>query len=110
MVEHRSFGDVLAYSTCAFVASTVWFALACLLSTLFSDVTRPIVIACGVAAALAIVEPLFGGFARYSLFGIMDGDSYFHGDGLPWLGLLASAALAAAMLLAANRNLARQDF
>jgi hypothetical protein len=29
---------------------------------------------------------------------------------LPWLGLLASAALSMAMLFAASRNLARQDF
>jgi hypothetical protein len=29
---------------------------------------------------------------------------------LPWLGLLASAALSTAMLFAASRNLARQDF
>jgi len=29
---------------------------------------------------------------------------------LPWLGLLASAVVSAAMLFAASRNLARQDF
>jgi hypothetical protein len=35
---------------------------------------------------------------------------YFRGAGLPWLGLLASTAGSAAMLFAASRTLARQDF
>jgi hypothetical protein len=44
------------------------------------------------------------------LFGLMDGEMYFRGNGLPWPGLLASAAMSIAMLFAASRNLARQDF
>ena len=40
----------------------------------------------------------------------MDGETYFRDGGLPWLGLLASAAASAAMLFAASRKLARQDF
>jgi hypothetical protein len=84
--------------------------MACLLSTVFSDVWRPALIVCGLAAVLGICEPFFGDLSRYSLFGIMDGETYFRGGGLPWLGLLASAAVSAAMLFAASRNLARQDF
>ena len=104
------FGDVLVYATCAFVAATVLFSAASLLSTVFTDVWRPALIVCGVAAVLGIVEPFFGDFSRYSLFGIMDGEMYFRGGVVPWLGLLASAAVSAAMLYAASRNLARQDF
>ncbi len=48
--------------------------------------------------------------SRYSLFRVMSGETYFRGGGLPWLGLLASAAVSAAMLYAATRNIARQDF
>ena len=103
-------GAVLAHGVCAFVASTVLFSAATLLSTVFTDVWRPALIVCAVAAGLGILEPFFGERARYSLFGIMDGESYFRGDGLPWLGLLASAAVSAAMWYAASRNLARQDF
>jgi hypothetical protein len=103
-------GDVLVYGTCAFVAATVLFSAASLLSTVFTDVWRPALIVCGVATVLGIAEPFFGDLSRYSLFGIMDGEMYFRGGGLPWLGLLASAAVSAAMLLAASRNLARQDF
>jgi hypothetical protein len=67
-------------------------------------------VACVAAAAVAIAEPFFGGWARYSLFGIMDGEMYFRGGGMPWAGLVISAAGSAAMLLAAGRNLERQDF
>ena len=40
----------------------------------------------------------------------MSAEVYFRGGGLPWLGLLASAAVSAAMLYGAARNIARQDF
>jgi hypothetical protein len=103
-------GDALVHGTCAFVAATVLFSAASLLSTVFADVWRPALIVCGVAAVIGIVEPFFGELSRYSLFGIMDGEMYFRGNGLPWLGLLASAAVSGAMLFAASRNLARQDF
>ena len=103
-------GDALIHGACLFVAAAVLFSMACLLSTMFSDVWRPALIVCGVAAVLGICEPFFGDLSRYSLFGIMNGEMYFRGGGLPWLGLLASAAVSAAMLFAASRNLARQDF
>jgi ABC-type transport system involved in multi-copper enzyme maturation permease subunit len=103
-------GDALVHGACAFVAATVIFSAASLLSTVFTDVWRPALIVCGAAAVLGVIEPFFGQRSRYSLFGIMAGEMYFRGDGLPWLGLLASAVVSAAMLFAASRNLARQDF
>jgi hypothetical protein len=108
--QRYGIGDVLVYGSCAFLAAAVLFSLATWLSTVFTDVTRPILIACAIAACLAIVEPFFGERSRYGLFGTMCGEMYFRGAGLPWLGLLASAAVSAAMLFAASRNLARQDF
>lgn len=108
--ERFGVADALVHGACLFVAGAVLFSLACLLSTVFNDVWRPALIVCAVAAGLGIIEPFFGELARYSLFGIMDGESYFRGDGMPWLGLLASAAVSAAMWFAASRNLARQDF
>ena len=103
-------GAALAHGTCAFVAATVLFSAASLLSTVFTDVWRPALIVCAIAAALGIVEPFFGELSRYSLFGLMDGEAYFRSGGMPWLELLASAAVSAAMLFATSRNLARQDF
>jgi len=103
-------GAALAYGACAFIASAVLFSATCLLSTVFNDVWRPALLVCAVAAAIGIYEPFLGEISRYSLFGIMDGETYFRDGGLPWLGLLASMAVSAAMLVAASRNLARQDF
>jgi len=108
--ETFSLVDVLAYGTCAFFAAAVLFSMASLLSTVFSDVWRPALIVCALAACVGIAEPFLGDYSRYGLFGLMDGEMYFRGTGLPWLGLLASAAGSAAMLFAASRNLARQDF
>jgi hypothetical protein len=108
--ETFSLVDVLAYGTCAFFAAAVLFSMASLLSTVFSDVWRPALIVCALAACVGIAEPFLGDYSRYGLFGLMDGEMYFRGTGLPWLGLLASAAVSAAMLFAASRNLARQDF
>jgi hypothetical protein len=103
-------GDALVHGACFFVAGGVLFSMASLLSTVFHDVWRPMLIVCGLAAVLGICEPFFGELSRYGLFGTMDAELYFRGGGLPWLGLLASAAVSAAMLYAASRNLARQDF
>jgi ABC-2 type transport system permease protein len=108
--ETYGIGDALAHGACLFVASAVVFSLTSLLSTVFTDVWRPALIAGCAAAVLGICEPFFPNLARYSLFGIMDGEVYFRGGGLPWLGLLASTAAAVAMLYTATRNIARQDF
>ena len=108
--ERFGVADALVHGTCLFAAGAVLFSMACLLSTVFTDVWRPALIVCAFAAVLGIAEPFFGHLSRYSLFGIMNGEIYFRGDGVPWLELLATAAVSAAMLLFASRNLARQDF
>jgi hypothetical protein len=108
--ESYGIGDALVHGACFFVAASVLFSMACLLSTVFNDVWRPALIVCGLAAALGISEPFLGGASRYSLFGVMDGEMYFRGGGLPWLALLVSAAVSLAMLYAATRNIARRDF
>lgn len=103
-------GDALIHSACLFIAGAVFFSLAFLLSTVFSDVWRPLLIALCVATVLALFEQVFRDLSRYGLFRVMSAEVYFRGGGLPWLGLVASAALSVAMLYAAARNIARQDF
>jgi ABC-2 type transport system permease protein len=103
-------GDALIHGLCLFVAGAVFFSLAFLLSTMFSDVWRPALLACCVAAALAISEPFVPELARHSIFGVMNGEVYFRTGRLPWLGLLASAAVSVTALYAATINIARQDF
>ena len=105
-----SVADALVHGACLFIAGATFFSLAFLLSTVFSDLWRPLLIACSVAVVLSLCGQVFPDVARYSIFRVMNGEVYFRGGGLPWLGLLASAALSTAMLYAASRNIARQDF
>jgi len=103
-------GDALVHSLCMYIAGSVFFSLAFLLSTVFNDVWRPLLIVLCLAFALGLFELVFRDLSRYSLFGVMSAEVYFRGHGLPWLGLLTTAAASAAMLYAASKNIARQDF
>ena len=103
-------GDALIHGTCLFIGGAVFFSLTFLLSTVFSDVWRPPLIVLCVAVVLALFEQVFRDVSRHSLFGVMSAEVYFRHGALPWLGLLASAALSVAMLYASARNIARQDF
>ena len=101
--------DALVHSACMFIAGSAFFSLAFLLSTVFSDVWRPLLIVLCVAIVLALSGHV-PELARFSLFRVMRAEVYFRRGGLPWLGLLTSAALSVAMLYSATRNIARQDF
>jgi ABC-type transport system involved in multi-copper enzyme maturation permease subunit len=108
--QRYSLADAAVHGACAFIVGTVFFSLAFLLSTIFSDLWRPLLLACAVAVVLAIAEQLFRDVAPYGVYGAMSGERYFRTGGVPWLGLLASAAASAALLTAATRNVERQDF
>jgi hypothetical protein len=102
--------DVLAHGACAFVVGSVFFSLSLLLSTVFDDVWRPLLIALAVAIGLGIAEQAFRGVADYGLFRAMGGESWFRSGELPWGGLLAAAALSIAMQFGTAMNIARRDF
>jgi len=108
--EHYSVVDALVHGACLFVAAATFFSLALLLSTVFTDLWRPLLIACGVAIAMSLYEAVLRGQSRYGIFRVMSGEDYFRTGHLPWLGLFASAIASAAMLYTATRTLARQDF
>ena len=85
----------------------VFFSLASFLSTLFSDIWRPLLIAIGIACAVAIasfVVPQLG------IFSVMNGESYFRNGSLPWAGFVTSAVIATALLYSAAETLERRDF
>jgi len=98
------------HGACLFVAWTVFFSLALLLSTVVSGVWVPALIALCTALVLAALDQLAGGPAWYSIFSVMSGENYFRTGALPWTGLAVSAVAAAAMLYAGSRNFARHDF
>jgi hypothetical protein len=108
--ETYAVGDALAHAFCLFVAGAAFFSLAFVLSTVFSDIWRPLLITLFAAAILALVEAFADGASSFGLIRVMSGERYFRGGGLPWPGLFASVALSAAMLYGAAKNLARRDF
>ena len=99
--------DALAHGLCLFFGGAVFFSLASFLSTLFGDVWRPLLIAIGIACAIALAS-----FAapQLAIFSVMNGESYFRYGTLPWTGLLVSAVLAMALLYSAAETLERRDF
>jgi ABC-type transport system involved in multi-copper enzyme maturation permease subunit len=102
--------SAFVHAVCAFVASAVFFSFATLLSTSFSDIWRPLLIACAVAAVTWLAGQVVRDLAPYSIFTVMNGEKYFRSGQLPWVGLAVSAALSAAMLYAAGTNIERRDF
>jgi hypothetical protein len=102
-------GDAVIHGACLFVAGSVFFSMAFLLSTVFSDVWRPLLIVLCAAVAFALVDQLFG-VSRFSLVSVMTAESYFRAGAIPWPGLVISACMSLAMLFGATKNIARQDF
>ena len=103
-------GNALAHGLCLFIASAVFLSLAVLLSTSFSDIWRPLLIACSVAVVLAFCNLVAPSLHPFNIFTVMSGEAYLQTGQLPWTGLIASVALSAAMLYGAGVNIARRDF
>jgi ABC-2 type transport system permease protein len=108
--ESYGAGDALVHALCLFVGGSVFFSLAVLLSTVFTDIWRPLFIALCASFVLALAEQFVDGLSRYGVIGVMSGERYFRGGGLPWVGLLITAAVSASLLYVASTNLARRDF
>src|SRR5262249_20119452 len=102
--------DALIHGSCMFLAGSTLFSAAFFLSTIFSDVWRPPIIVPCCAAFLSIVRQAVHWSSTASLLGVMTGESYFRGHGLPWLGLAGTVALSSLLLYSATWNIARQDF
>jgi len=105
--QQFAFVDALAHGVCLFIGGALFFGLATYLSTLFTDIWRPLVItlalACGVAIASYAIP-------QVDVFSVMNGAQYYRTGVLPWTGLLASAVVATALLYSASETLERRDF
>ena len=99
--------DALAHGTCILFVAAMFFSLASFLSTLFGDIWRPLLIAIGIACAVALLS-MFA--PQLGVFSVMNGESYFRTGSLPWIGLLTSAVIATALLYSAAETLERRDF
>jgi hypothetical protein len=101
--------DVFAHGLCLFAVGAVFFGLAALLSNEYTDVWRPALIACVVAAFLGMLEYV-PALKPYGMFRVMNGETFYRNAGLPWIGLLINGALAAALLRTAAVTLTHRDF
>jgi hypothetical protein len=103
-------GSALIHATCLFLAGAVFFGLAFLLSSVFADLWRPLLITLAVAGVMAIGEQVFRDLSRYGLFGLMSGEIYFRTGAFPWASMLVSALASAGMLYWATLRIAQRDF
>ncbi len=108
--DSYSLVDVLVHSACLFFGGAVFYALAVCLSTIFSDVWRPLLIALAAAAVIAVVEAFVRNEWPYGIFRLMNGEAYFRSRHVPWAGLLATTAAAAALFYGAASSLEHRDF
>jgi len=100
----------VVHGVCIFVGGAVFFGFAVLLSTVFADVWRPLLIALAVAIVGGLFELVVVGPTRFGTFCTMTGENYFRTGAVPWGGLAVNAAIAGAMLYGAGMNLSRRDF
>lgn len=102
--------DLLLHPLFLVGGGMVFFSFTFLLSTVFTDQLKPIVIAVGLAAFLGVLWMAIRDLAPYSLFKVMSAESYFYRGVLPWKGLIISLAMSAAMFYASFRIVERRDF
>jgi len=107
--ESYNAGDALLHALCFFIVATMFFCLALLLSTVFSDPWRPLLIALGLAITIGIADQIFQ-LPFIGVFRVMSGESWFRDGRLPWLGLIGSAVVSASIYYVAVLNLTRRDF
>jgi hypothetical protein len=108
--ERYSLVDVGVYGICLFFGGAVFFSLALLLSTVFDDFWRPLLLACGTAIVLGVGALVLREQAPFSVFQVMSAESYFRAGQVPWFGLLVSSVVSVGMLYGAAANFAHRDF
>jgi hypothetical protein len=100
----------LVHGLCVFVGGAVFFSLAVLISTAYTDVWRPLLVALAVAILGGCIELIVVGPTAFGTFCLMTGRNYFFTGAVPWPGLVVNAAVAGGLLFAAQVALERQDF
>lgn len=98
--------DAVIHGAFVFAGGAIFFSLAIFLSTLFADIWRPLLITCAVAIVLGVAEQAVG----FGIFRVMSAETYLRANTLPWVGVLTSITVSAALLYGATTNFARQDF
>jgi hypothetical protein len=104
------FGSTVVYALLLALGGMVFPAFSFLLMAVFNNQWKVLTI--GVAGAFALFFPIriAEEFPWWNVYHVMSGETYFRYGKIPWLGLLASLAVSAAMMFAAVRIYERRDF
>lgn len=108
--EHYRVVDALVYGACLFAGTAVFFSLTFWMATLFSDVWRPGLIACGIAIGVALCESALPATLTLAPFHVARAEGYFHAAQVPWLGLVLAATLSVIFVWRAVVTVERTDF
>jgi hypothetical protein len=102
-------GEALVHALCFVLSGAIFFSLAFALSTVFSDVWRPALIALAIFYSVSFVE-VAAAPTRFGIIETMTAQTYFRSGQLPWGGLIAAIVASGAMIYAGIRNIERRDF
>lgn len=108
--ESASYVDALIHAACAIIAASLFFSLTLYLTTVFSDVWRPLLLTLVVAGLDGLAEAFYRDQLTLGPIHTMSGFSYHTAGDVPWIGLAICATGAAALIWAAALNLERRDF
>ncbi len=103
-----SIGEGLVHALCGFAGVATFFGLALLLSTIFQDTWRPILIVCLAAVCVSFFEFIVPD--SFGIFRVLSAEDYFRGGSLPWTGLGLFVVAGAALIYAAAHQIERLDF
>ncbi|HEX5707123.1 MAG TPA: hypothetical protein VFX96_07495 [Pyrinomonadaceae bacterium] len=108
--ESYPLGAALSHALILYGGGLVIYAFTLLLSNLFGDQLKPIIIGLAVVFALGLVSLFSKDLSDYSVYTLMSGQKLYFEGTPPWAGLAASLAAAAALYFLALRTLERRDF
>jgi ABC-2 type transport system permease protein len=102
--------DALVHGASIALGGAVFYCLALLLSTVFEDRWRPLVITLALAVTAGVCSELIPALAAFSPVSVMAGESYFFSGTLAWGRLFVWLCVSAGILYAAVRSIETRDF
>jgi ABC-2 type transport system permease protein len=102
--------DALVHAMHMIAGGAVFYCLALLLSTVFDDRWRPIIIPLAVAFIIVLCKAFLPASAPFSPASVMDGDRYFQTGSPAWAGLLIWLGVSIGLLYRAMRSVELRDF
>jgi hypothetical protein len=102
--------DVLIHCGLLLAAGLVFFSVTVLLSSVFVDQWKPILMTLGAAILIGLIWRLAPDSPPFSLVPVMIGNDYHFYGRIPWGGALTAIALSGAILYGALTLVERHDF